>query len=227
MALLSVHPVLALPLSPKRRFSVAFTLVEVLVVLGIIGILAAISVPAVVGLSKASRGTSGISLVMSTVDRARNTAIANATTAYLVIATADQDWPAEYRGRAFAVFTENYNPAADQYTRQLDGRWETLPTGVGFRPDANSPIPKDKFLFNPTDSLLPVNVIEFGPTGTIENIPLDSVRKAYITVFDGTFDSEGAPRNSNPAGEAADYKVRLSLLTGRGLREDALDKNTP
>jgi prepilin-type N-terminal cleavage/methylation domain-containing protein len=69
-------------LSPAIRH--AFTLVEMLVVISILGILAALTVPALKNLGKSNAATSASRQLLDGVARARQHAIANHTTVYMV-----------------------------------------------------------------------------------------------------------------------------------------------
>lgn len=62
----------------------AFTLIELLVVISILGILAALSVPALKNLGKSDAGISAARQLLDGVGRARQLAIANHTTVYMV-----------------------------------------------------------------------------------------------------------------------------------------------
>src|ERR1035438_538321 len=68
--------------SPVTRH--AFTLVEMLVVISILGILAALTEPALKNLGKSNAATSASRQLLDGVGRARQLAIANHTTVYMV-----------------------------------------------------------------------------------------------------------------------------------------------
>jgi prepilin-type N-terminal cleavage/methylation domain-containing protein len=69
---------------PSAFVCSAFTLVEMLVVISILGILAALTVPALKNLGKANAAASASRQMLDAVGRARQLAIANHTTVYLV-----------------------------------------------------------------------------------------------------------------------------------------------
>ena len=68
----------------SRRPEAAFTLVELLAVIGIMGLLAAVGVPALKGLSGSGGRKQALSQVMGALEIARNTAISNGTNAAVI-----------------------------------------------------------------------------------------------------------------------------------------------
>jgi prepilin-type N-terminal cleavage/methylation domain-containing protein len=73
----------------NRQFRRAFTLVEMLVVISILGILAALTVPALKNLGKSNAATSASRQLLDGVGRARQLAIANHTTVFMVFLPAN------------------------------------------------------------------------------------------------------------------------------------------
>ena len=78
------HGELAFSVQPSAFAGSAFTLVEMLVVITILGILAALTVPALKNLGKANAVASASRQLLDAVGRARQQAIANHTTVYMV-----------------------------------------------------------------------------------------------------------------------------------------------
>jgi prepilin-type N-terminal cleavage/methylation domain-containing protein len=80
----------------------AFTLVEMLVVISILGILAALSVPAIKSIGKSDANVSASRQLLDGVGRARQLAIANRTTVYMVFV------PTNFWNDAFGNFNNTW-----------------------------------------------------------------------------------------------------------------------
>lgn len=136
------NPMTGLP----RRSGRAFTLVELLVVISIIGLIAAIGLPAIKGMSRSHATISSTRQLLDDLSYARQRAIADHTTVYMVFVPPDIinfTPPADPNG-----LTQYTNLLGEQYTgyavlskRQLGeqpGRatpryltpWRTLPAGA-------------------------------------------------------------------------------------------------
>jgi prepilin-type N-terminal cleavage/methylation domain-containing protein len=231
----------------------AFTLVEMLVVVSIILIVAVVALPAITSLSKSASRRSAVSLVMAALDQARAQAVAQSGKCFfvfanddakLVFSTGENQPPADYRYRAFAVFQEVYIPpqpgasaeeAANPYRLLPVRAWTLLPEGVSFRPDEaprndDSPPPPrtiftgkksepaKRFYCQPAKVEVELPYIEFNATGAVENPKLAEF--ARVKLFEGYVDANGNAVATNAARTLAEETIALSLYTGRAKREE-------
>jgi prepilin-type N-terminal cleavage/methylation domain-containing protein len=105
----------------------AFTLIEMLFVIGIIALISALVMPAMQGLVGASGKRGGVNMVVNAIERARMAAIENGVNTYVAFPPANAH--VDVRNRALMVFREGKEGEA---TRVGLTRWMLLPTGVGY-----------------------------------------------------------------------------------------------
>jgi prepilin-type N-terminal cleavage/methylation domain-containing protein len=96
----------AFSLQPSAFACSAFTLVEMLVVITILGILAALTVPALKNIGKANAVASASRQLLDGVGRARQLAIANHTTVYMVFVSTNF-WPPYLPAKSFFTPAQN------------------------------------------------------------------------------------------------------------------------
>jgi len=112
-----------------ERSRAAFTLVELLAVVGIMGLLAAVAVPALKGLTGSGGRKQALSQVMGALEIARNTAISTGTNAAVIFP--DLSFASQpYRYRSMAVITWDATNTNSVTTNSMLGSWITLPQGV-------------------------------------------------------------------------------------------------
>ena len=110
-----------------RHGSEAWTLAEMLAVLGVISALMAATLPAVRGMNRSSGRVAAVGEIMGLLEQARSLALANGRPAYLVLS--DHTVPDERANRAVAIYLEAEDPGNDP---TLVARWRTLPVGYRF-----------------------------------------------------------------------------------------------
>ena len=107
----------------------AFTLVELMAVIGIIGLLAVVGVPAMKGLTGSGGRKQALSQVMGALEIARNTAISTGTNAAVIFP--DLNFASQpYRYRSMAVITWDATNTNSVTTNSMLGSWITLPQGI-------------------------------------------------------------------------------------------------
>lgn len=213
----------------KARERFAFTLLEVLVVIGIISILLVAVIPAVTSLSKSSGRKGAASNLISMIEQARSLALSDARNTYVAFATtltgsATPLMVQEYSYRAYAVFED----AASGAGKLQVTKWQKLPKGISFRSRDESGAPAgtcitsstntttDTFSFSPLGSATTISCpyIAFDSTGAI--IQPTSTSPMRIVVFEGTATSSGeSPTARESSGEPVRDEIQVAKFTGR------------
>ena len=203
----------------RRKFnSGAFTLVELLAVIGIMGLLAAVGVPALKGLTGSGGRKQALGQLIGALELARNTAISTATNAAVIFPT--QTLTNEgYAFRTMAVVTwggTNTNSAGG-IDGEMVGGWINLPQGIAFFPkslDATNLISTNGITYRIINTSIKngtFNAVIFGPDGGLvsnnQNFPTNGV-----AFFEGTVENGSAKTNTaQPKFE----RVKLARYTGR------------
>ena len=203
------------PLTPRRPTE-AFTLVELLAVVGIMGLLAAVGVPALKGLTGSGGRKQALSQVMGALEIARNTAISTGTNAAVIFPDSTFASGEAYKYRSMAVVAWNATNSATAAT--MVGSWIVLPQGVAFFPNSISALPQT--------SNISVRILTTSASGTFRGISFQSdgaldeglfpVTQPLprITFFEGTVDGTAPNRTSKTTNFET---VGLTRYTGRAI----------
>lgn len=205
-----------------------FTLLELLVVIGIIALMLVVLIPAVNSLSKSSGRKAAIGSLLGTLEQARGHAIATGRPSYVVFpafTAGDQKTLDRYHYRAFSIYEDD--PANPVTPKQIT-KWQTLPTGVALRANAGAPgsvsdlpplTPAPTFTFAPDADATPVfHSIKFDADGKVESGAANYVE---LAVFEGHVSgtTEVPTGARDPSGQpAARESLRIAHLTGRAER---------
>jgi len=207
------------PSTPRRR-PAAFTLVELLAVVGIMGLLAAVAVPALKGLSGSGGRKQALSQVMGALEIARNTAINTGTNAAVIFPISTFAAGDEYKYRSMAVVA--WNPTNSNSPATMVGSWITLPQGIAFFPNsltsANLPTVTNisvRILISSNTNTPSFPAVIFQPDGGLSeddrHLPLPTNGIAF---FEGTVN--GTTRN--PTSKMTNFEtVRVTRYTGRAI----------
>ena len=206
------------PLTPRRR-PAAFTLVELLAVVGIMGLLAAVAVPALKGLTGSGGRKQALSQLMGALEIARNTAISTGTNAAVIFpdATSDSTFGGQtnpYRYRSMAVVAWNATNSATAAT--MVGSWIVLPQGVAFFPNSISALPQT--------SNISVRILTTTASGTFRGIrfqsdgALDENQSPLPTNGIAYFEGTVTGTTTNGTSKMTNFEtVRLTRYTGRAI----------
>ena len=204
----------------SRRPAAAFTLVELLAVVGIMGLLAAVAVPALKGLTGSGGRKQALSQVMGALEIARNTAISTGTNAAVIFPDSGFSSGDAYKYRSMAVVAWNATNSTNPAT--MVGSWIALPQGISFLPNylvtttttnmisvtASIQIPPKT---NKTSITCPG--IVFQSDGGLLDGATNSI--AGVGFFEGTVDASG---KTNPTSKMTSFEtVRLTRYTGRTI----------
>jgi prepilin-type N-terminal cleavage/methylation domain-containing protein len=201
------------PLRPLRE-QCAFTLVELLAVVGIMGLLAAVGVPALKGLTGSGGRKQALSQLMGALEIARNTAISTGTNAAVIFPDSTFASGDAYKYRSMAVVA--WNPTNTNSPATMVGSWIVLPQGVAFFPNSlksiNLPSATNisvRILTSTNKANFPA--IIFQPDGGLSEdySPLPTNGVAF---FEGTVTGT----TTNPTSKMTNFEtVRLTRYTGR------------
>src|SRR5438093_4104478 len=229
----------AFRLAPALRGRLrAFTLVEMLVVLGILVILLSAVLPAVTSLSKANGRKAAMANLLGGIEQARAEAIKSSQATYVVFPTfgagTAQSTLDRYNYKSYAIFEDN---AANPGSVKQVTPWKALPTGVALRATGTAALanltdpaslnPAPTFSFTPDTGTTPAfRCLKFNFNGEVE-APATNV---LLGVFEGYVSNgtevvtSGKDANGDPA--AVEY-IAIAQFTGRAEPADAVATPTP
>ena len=201
------------PLAP-RYTAAAFTLVELLAVVGIMGLLAAVAVPALKGLTGSGGRKQALSQVMGALEIARNTAISTGTNAAVIFPDSSFASGDAYKYRSMAVVAWNATNAASPAT--MVGSWIVLPQGIALFPNSISALPQGTNIsvrILTSSNTANFRAIRFQSDGGLDESqsPLPTNGIAY---FEGTVTGT----TTNTTSKMTNFEtVRLTRYTGRAI----------
>jgi len=201
----------------------AFTLIEMLVVLGIIALLLVAIVPAVTSLSKANGRKAAIGNLLGGIEQARAEALKSGQATYVVfpaLTSGTQSTLDRYNYRSYAIFEDD--AATPGNVKQLTA-WKSFPTGVALRAagtaalsnlaDPASLTPSVTLSFAPDAGATPFKCFKFNSNGEV-TAPAANV---LLGIFEGYVNSgtEIATTKDASGNPSAVEYVRVSQFTGR------------
>ena len=199
----------------SERSRAAFTLVELLAVVGIMGLLAAVAVPALKGLTGSGGRKQALSQVMGALEIARNTAISTGTNAAVIFPDSTFASGDAYKYRSMAVVSWNATNSATPAT--MVGSWIVLPQGIALFPNSISALPQGTNvsvrILTTTSPAANFRTIRFQSDGGLDESqsPLPTNGIAY---FEGTVTGT----TTNPTSKMTNFEtVRVTRYTGRAL----------
>ena len=211
-----------------------FTLLELLVVMGIIAMMLVALVPAVTSLSKSGGRRAARDSLLGGIEQARAEAIKSGQATYVVFpmfSNGMQSTLDRYNYRSYAIFEDN--AASPGNVKQLTD-WKSFPAGVALRAagtaalsnlaDPATLIPPVTFTFNPDTSATPFRCFKFNSNGEVQ-APAANV---LLAVFEGYVNngSEVATTKDGSGNPSAVEYLTVSQFTGRAEPVDAMPTPT-
>jgi prepilin-type N-terminal cleavage/methylation domain-containing protein len=210
-----------------ERSRAAFTLVELLAVVGIMGLLAAVAVPALKGLTGSGGRKQALSQVMGALEIARNTAISTGTNAAVIFPDSGFASGDAYKYRSMAVVSYKDSTIATNTNTstpfdKLVSSWIVLPQGISFLPKYLSTTTTTNMISVSALIQIPPKTnsttitcpgIIFQSDGGLLDGSTNSI--AGVGFFEGTVDASG---KTNPTSKMTSFEtVRLTRYTGRTI----------
>ena len=204
-----------------ERSRTAFTLVELLAVVGIMGLLAAVAVPALKGLTGSGSRKQALSQVMGALEIARNTAISNGTNAAVIFP--DLNFASQpYRYRSMAVISWDTTNSTNG-TNSMLGSWITLPQGVVLHDAQINQLPS---LTNRTALIIPpatnssptanLRAIVFqSDGGLVEDYYTNTLTSVGIAFYEGAVVNNFTTTTNTSTQRTNVETIRISHYTGR------------
>jgi prepilin-type N-terminal cleavage/methylation domain-containing protein len=207
-----------------------FTLLELLIVVGIIAMMLVALVPAVTSLSKSGGRRAAINSLLGGIEQARAEAIKSGQATYVVFpmfTSGTQSTLDRYNYRSYAIFQDNAanpnpNPALVNVKQLTD--WKSFPTGVALRAagiaalsnlaDPATLTPQVANLsFVPDATATPFRCLKFNSNGEVQ-MPTANV---LLAVFEGYVNngSEVATTKDGSGNPSAVEYLTVSQFTGR------------
>jgi prepilin-type N-terminal cleavage/methylation domain-containing protein len=207
-----------------ERSRAAFTLVELLAVIGIMGLLAAVGVPALKGLTGSGGRKQALSQVISALEIARNTAISTGANAAVIFPDSTFASGEAYKYRSMAIVTYSNSTIATNTNsnisyEKLVSSWIVLPQGISFLPaylktntktNMISVTAKIRIPPKTSDTTITCPGIIFQSDGGLLDGATNSI--AGVAFFEGTVNGT----TTNPTSKMTNFEtVRLTRYTGR------------
>lgn len=216
---------------PRAGGRRGFTLVELLVVIGIISVMLVAIVPAVNSLSKGAGRKGAVGNLLSGVEQARALAITERRNTYVAFITSlpgsvPPSLAEEYSYRAWAVFADAPGGGA----RVQVTKWQQLPRGISFRsveepPEADGRVAgtcitsttntqTGSFPFSPASVTITCPYLQFDLSGSV--VQPTTPAPLRLVMFEGAVAADAErPTARDSANQPVRAEIQLAKFTGR------------